>query len=284
MKGKDQTLIRVITVYQPNQSQVATQCGSVYSQQRLQLLAKNIDKCPLEVFRNDLIAQLKSWMKQKNKIVTMIDANEDVRKGPLCQAFEQLGLKSAIRSKHGNFCPPTQHRGSEPIDDTFVSQGIKIHRSGYIPFGDGPGNYRALYADIYQDSLFGGDFHKIHRLPARRLISTNAKVLEKFNKLFEQKLQEHDVHARMERLRLRSHCLFTAADALEYEKLDNIQQNAYRFADKGCRKLKAGEVQYEPNKIQHYGIIIRMCTLLIRKKCDCKVSSRIISRLAKKWI
>ena len=54
MKGKDQALVRVITVYQPNQCQIATQCGSVYSQQRVQLLANNIDKCPLDVFRNDL--------------------------------------------------------------------------------------------------------------------------------------------------------------------------------------------------------------------------------------
>ena len=76
--------------------------------------------------------------------------------------------------------------------------------------------------------------------------------------------------------------MFTAEDATEYEKLDNIQQNAYRYADKRCRKIRAGEIQYEPDKIQHYGIIIRLCTLIIRKKCDCKVSSRIITRLAKK--
>ena len=64
--------------------------------------------------------------------------------------------------------------------------------------------------------------------------------------------------------------------------MDNIQQNAYRYADKRCRKPRAGEVQFEPDKIQHYSIIIRLCTLLIRKKCDCKVSSSIIKRLAKK--
>ena len=237
LKGKDKVQIRVITAYQPNLSKMVTQCGSVYSQQRIQLLATNEEKCPLEVFRNDLIKQIKSWIKMKNKIILMIDANENVRTGPLSTALENLGLKSAVRSKHGNFCPATP--------------GIRINKSGYLPFGDGPGDHRAVYVDLCQDSLFGGEFHKIHRLPARRLISTNEKVVEKFNELFNKKLQEHNVHERMEQLRLRSHRLFTAEDATEYEKLDNIQQNAYRYADKRCRKIRAGEIQYEPDKIQH---------------------------------
>ena len=90
-------------------------------------------------------------------------------------------------------------------------------------------------------------------------------MVERFNKLFEQKLKEYHVLERLEKLRIRSHRLFTAEDAEEYEKLDNIQVNVYRFAEKRCRKLKAGEVQYEPEKIQHFGIIVRLCTLLIRK-------------------
>ena len=282
LKGKDKVLVRVVTVYQPNLNKLSTQCGSVYSQQRAQLLQNNIDKCPLEIFRSDLIQQLKTWIKMKNKIIIMIDANEDVRKGPLSKAFENLGLISAIRTKHGEFCPATQHKGSDPIDDIFISPGIKVKKSGFLPFGDGPGDHRAVYADLCQQSLFGGEFHKIHRLPARRLISTNERVVEKFNQLFNNKLKEHNVHQRMEILRLRSHRLFTEDDAVEYEKLDNIQQNAYVYAEKRCRKLKAGEVCYEPKKIQHYGILIRLSTLIIRKQCECKVSTRLIERLAKK--
>ena len=111
-----------------------------------------------------------------------------------------------------------------------------MKKSGFLPFGDGPGDHRAVYADIFHQSFFGGEFHKTHRLPARRLISTNEKVVERFNKLFNTKLQEHNVHQRLENLRLRSHRLFTAEDAAEYEKLDNIQQNAYKFTEKRCRK------------------------------------------------
>lgn len=212
----------------------------------------------------------------------MVDANKDVRQGHLSRAFEELGLRSAVRSRHGHMCPATQHRGSEPIDDIFISADIKVKKSGYMEFGDGPGDHRGIFADICQDSLFGGEFHKIHRIPARRLVCTNIQVVERFNKLFAEKLTLHNVPERLEKLRLRSHRLFTVDDAAEYEKLDNIQVNAYRFAEKRCRKLKAGEIQFEPEKIQHYGIIIRLCTLLIRRKCNCKVSLSILRRLAKK--
>lgn len=216
LEGKDKVQVRVVTVYQPNLHKLSSQCGSVYSQQRAQLLKENIDRCPLEVFREDLVSQLKTWIKMKNKIIITIDANEDVRQGPLSKEFENLGLKSAIRSKHGNFCPATQHKESDPIDDIFISPGIRVKKAGYLPFGDGPGDHRAIYVDLCQDNLFGGEFHKIHRLPARRLISTNEKVVTRFNELFNKKLKEHNVHERMEKLRIRSHQLFTAGDAAEY--------------------------------------------------------------------
>ena len=98
----------------------------------------------------------------------------------------------------GHMCPATQHRGSDPIDDIFISAEIKVERSGYLAFGDGPGDHRGIFADICQDSLFGGEFQKIHRLPARRLVCSNPKVVERFNKLFAQKLEEYHVPERLE--------------------------------------------------------------------------------------
>ena len=200
----------------------------------------------------------------------------------MCKKLEGLGLPSAPRGRHSHMCPATQHRGSEPIDDIFVSRGVKVNRTGYLPFGDGPGDHRAIYADICQESLFGGEFQKIHRLPARRLISTNYKVVEKFNKLFNERLGASNVHERIENLRRQSRQTLTAEQIIEYEKLDKIQQNAFLYADKRCRKLRVGEVAYEPEKIQRFGLVIRLYTLIIRKKCNCNVSASLIRRLAKK--
>lgn len=193
-----------------------------------------------------------------------------------------MGLVSAIRRKHGNHCPSTQHSGSTPIDEIWFSRDIHPLRSGYMSFCDVPGDHRALYLDIDSDHLFGGDFHKIHRIPARRLVSSNPKVVERFNALLDEKLTLHNVHNRMEKLRLEAGECLTDEQFREYEKCDNILINAFKFADKRCWKLRMGEVCFEPEKIQNYGTMIRLCTYLIRKKCNRKVNSSKIRTLAKK--
>lgn len=284
LKGKNMNKVRIITVYQPNLCRNSTNPASVYSQHRKFFLDHDIETCSLDMFRQDLITQVKAWLAQRNKIIILIDANEDVRVGPLSSQLEELGLISAIRSRHGHRCPPTQHMGSSLIDDIFVSRGISVKKSGFLPFRDGPGDHRALFSDIDAISLFGGEFQRIYRLPGRRLISSNKKVVEKFNRLLDEKLTLGNIHERMEKLRLRSLTEFTPDMEKEYEKCDNIQCNAFRYADKRCRKLKAGEVCYEPDKIQRHGLIVRLYTYLICKKNNCKVSSSLIKRVAKKAI
>lgn len=157
-----------------------------------------------------------------------------------------------------------------------------MRKSGYLRFGDGPGDHSGIFADIDLRSLFGGNFHQSHRVPACRLVSTNPTVADRFNKLFDEKLTLGNVHNRMEKLRIESMNGFTVEHAKEYEKRDNIQLNAFKYADKRCRKLKMGEVRFAGDEIQKYGAIIRLCTYLIRNKCNCKVSVSVIRKVAKK--
>ena len=197
LKGKNGTLVRVITSYQPNLTQNNSHPGSVYSQQRQYFQNNNIDNCPLEMFQTELVKQIQTWLRQKNKIILLISANEDVRSGRLSNKLENIGLISAIRTRHGHRCPPTQHSNSIPIDDIFISRNVPVFKSGYLRFGDGPGDHRGLFVDVDSRSLFGGSFHHIHRLPARRLVSSNPTVAERFNKLFDEKLTLGNVHNRI---------------------------------------------------------------------------------------
>ena len=156
----------------------------MYRQQVKRLKELDLDICPLDQCTIDLIALLRKWIAAGDKIVLMIDSNEDVRNGSFNAESWKIGLRSGIRTRHGNNPPPTQHKGSTPIDDIYVTQNVMIDKAGYLPFGDGPGDHRGLYVDINLQNLVGGDFHKIHRQQARRLISSNARVSEKFNALF----------------------------------------------------------------------------------------------------
>ena len=215
----------------------------------------------------------------KRKIIVMIDCNEDIRTGKMNQMLTHLGLKSPVRQKHGTCnIPNTYHRGSAPIDDIYMSDEISFVRCGYLAFGDGPGDHRGIYIDINKKSLIGNSLHSIHRQQARRLISSNKRVADKFNKLFEQQLNRNHVMERMHQLD--NHCQdsITPEQIYDFDKLDRLYVQSYLYANKRCHRLRAGEVAFVPDDIQDEGLKIRFWTLCIHKKCGCDVSSKFISR------
>ena len=62
-------------------------------------------------------------------------------------------------------------------------------------------------------------------------------------------------------------------DRKEYEKLDRMYIQAFKYADKRCRKLKAGEVAYAPEDIQAEGKKILFYILCIRKLATTKLAT-----------
>ena len=198
------------------------------------------------------------------------------------ELFRTLGLRSAIRHRHGDLnTPPTQHRGSVPIDDIYMSHDINTVRSGFLPFGDGPGDHRALYVDVTKKSLIGTSIHDIHRQQARRLVTSDKRTVDKFNNLFQQQLDRNHVIERMETLNTTCGSSISSEQQIEYEKLDKFYVEAFHYANKRCRKLKAGEVAFAPETLQFEVRRTHLWNLCLRKRSGCKVSSRLINRLAK---
>lgn len=279
--GTKKASARIISVYRPCRTNSSTHNSTVYKQQVKYFKDNDIDTCPLEQFSIDLMALLQKWITAGDKIILLVDSNEDIRDGNFDRGLRQLGLHSGIRTRHGNSPPPTHQKGSAPIDDIYVTRNIMIDKAGYMPFGDGPGDHRCLYVDVNLQNLVGGDFHKIHRQQARRLISSNTKVCDRFNALFQCQLDRNHVCERIERLRRLSHLPFTATQAKEYEVLDKLQVDAFAYANKRCRKLRMGETHYSPKEIQIEGRRAHLCTLILRKRAGCLVSSKTINRIGK---
>ena len=265
-RGKNKSFGRIISLYQPHKCDDKLHPKSVYRQQQRYWLQNKSDKCPLEHFRDDLCTLLLKWITKNEKVIILMDANENVVTGELHTRLEQIGMVSVFKTKFGTGnMPATYHRGKEPIDDIFVTKNIGISRAGMFAFGDGPGDHRGLYVDINMESFIGVDEYKVQRMQARRLISTNPLVTEKFNRLFEQQLQRNHVHEQMDKL----YNTFTIPLSQEYidkyEKLDRIQVSAFHYANKRCRKLRCGEVP-SSDILNQFGGLIRLWTCVIRKK------------------
>ena len=280
-RGKNKTSARVISVYQPHKPADETlHPKSVYRQQQRYWMNKKSDMCPLTHFQDDLCMLLQKWIRNHERIVLLIDANESTIDGPLRLRLERIGLVSAYKVKFGTGTrPATYHRGKEMIDDIFITKNFRLERAGMFAFGDGPGDHRGLYVDINLDSFMGSDEYIVQRIQARRLISNNPIVTEKFNRLFESQLQRHHLHERIDELYRTFSVPMTQEYIDTYEKLDRIQVSAFAYANKRCRKLRCGDVP-SSDILNYFGSLIRLWTYVIRKKRGCKVSSKMIARLA----
>ena len=66
-----------------------------------------------------------------------------------------------------------------------------------------------------------------------------------------------------------------------YEKMDRLYVATFHYANKRCRKLKAGEVAFAPETLQLEARKANLWVLCLRKARGCRVSSKLIKRIAK---
>ena len=74
------------------------------------------------------------------------------------------------------------------------------------------------------------DPYKIHRQPARRLISTYPVAVDRFNRDYEYQLSRNHVHEQMLELYNMFDTPMTQAQIDKYEKLDQIQVSTFQLA------------------------------------------------------
>ena len=272
---------RIVSAYKPNIVKDPAKLGAVYMQQYSFWIQKDNDTCPNVLLEQQLVEQVAKWREKNERIILMIDMNEDIRKANLTKMLESVGLISPFRQKYGDKLPATYHLGSAPIDDMFVSQDITIEKVGYGAFGDGPGDHRPLFIDVDEKCILGEDKSTVLRLNQRRLNSKLPQVVDKFNTIFLQQLKRNHFAERTLVLEQNIHYPATEAYVIEYEKLSVVEYEAFKHAAGKCRKLKMGAVDFAPEEVQVYGKIIRLWGLVIRRLKGCKVGYRVVTTLAR---
>ena len=83
---------------------------------------------------------------------------------------------------------PTYQRGSAPIDGIFISEGLNVTAGGYLPFGEGGSDHRALWVKINEVSAFGYAMEKVVPIMARRLTLEDPRVVGRWLDLYEAKI------------------------------------------------------------------------------------------------
>ena len=273
--GKQGCITRFVTVYCP----VKTGKGNTIYTQQLRVLHED----PTSRFWNDLSQLIIQWHSDGEQIVLSGDWNEDVTSPRMKEWLDLVGLKDLIIPQHEDKPPPTYHRGSDTIDAIFGSKSVVTAKSGFLGFGEVPGDHRALWVDIPNTNILGYKMKEIPRHTARRLKLDDPRVVDRYNTLLHNYFKEHNLFSRVKSLdqEFQEQQHWTPNMVKKYDEVDKIREQGMNYAEKKCRKLRMGAVAWSP-AIQKKRNTILFWTLLKRRRKGCHVSMRRILRLKKR--
>jgi len=272
----------MVCAYQPCLPSGINNVFSVYAQHGRFFDLKKDDICPRQAFVRDIGKELDTWLHMGDQIVIALDANEDMRLGPVSEAFRKRGLREAIMERHGRNVPAMTDCGTDAIDGIWASKTITILCRGYLACGDliPRTNHRALWMDVRYRVLYGHISPPIARAQARRLKLQDPRIVQQFNDKYRQLIMQYKLNERAFDLEKRSSYPPTQDMVEAYENLDSDKIVCVRIADKACRKLKMGGVPWSVG-LQQARDVLGTWQLLMKKVVGRKVSSNLIQRKAK---
>ena len=239
--GKQDCVTRFVTIYCLKST--GKGMNTVYEQQ-LEYLHTD----PTAVFWEDLAQAIVKWQNEGDQLIFKGDWNETVVNGNLTEWMKTFGLSEAITGLHGCNPPPTFQRGTDAIDGIFVSPTVKVKRAGFLGFGDIPGDHRGIWLDVPQRSILGYKMADIPKASARRLKLDDPRIVDRYLDILDGYLAAHKVYSRIRNLMntYEARSPLTPAQAKEYKELDRVREAGMLHAEKKCRKLRMGKVQWSP--------------------------------------
>ena len=118
-------------------------CGSAvsntetyYQQQARYIVEKVLNTNLKEMFREDLLAQLRKWRAGEDRAILMMDANGDVIDRAMCKNLSKgdLNMKEVVFLQTRTKGPKTDFKGTVTIDDVWVSEELEVTVDAYLPF------------------------------------------------------------------------------------------------------------------------------------------------------
>ena len=303
LNGRATHKVRIVSVYNPTRSDAYTNAPvwdlqgnkrkctkklyTVYNQHLRYLRAHGIlDKDPLEVLRDDLKIAITSWLEDQEDLVICLDANEDVRSGPLTTMLRQLGLQDIILTKHmpGGPPPATQamNQQDKPIDAIFTTMDPSAVKCGYSAFGEGlPGDHRTLWVDFPFTTIFGNNPPNLNRVYAPRLNVQDPRVVKKYCKEVTHAYQDNGVAELGRKLREETANKDVELAQETHQILEPLVYRLRMEVGSCIRKKKMGAIPWSPEMQKHFDAR-NLWTLVVKKKKRVRMSTRKIRRLMKK--
>jgi exonuclease III len=110
-----------------------------YQQHRRYFITQRKDlTCPRTRFREDLVAQLRKWREDGDKLIVCLDSNEHIYHMALGKALTDiygLAMKEVVGEFTGTPIGSTFFRGSKPIDGIWATSDVTVNNAAIMPAG-----------------------------------------------------------------------------------------------------------------------------------------------------
>ena len=116
-----------------------------YQQHRRYFITQRKDlTCPRIRFQEDLVAQLRKWREDGDKLIVCLDSNEHIYRKALGKALtdiDGLAMKEVVGKFTGTPIGLTFFRGSKPIDGVWATSDMTVNNAAIMPAGYGIGDH-----------------------------------------------------------------------------------------------------------------------------------------------
>ena len=199
---------------------------------------------------NDLATSINMSKEQREQIVLLMGCNEDVRSNTIKDFLDKVDMKEAILRRHGPTAPGTHIDGSNPIDGIFTTRALNILQGGYTSFDNRVQGQRVdhccLWIDVHIEDIFGCRNPPIHKFQGWRVKTADPRIVNKFNATYKEHILKHKISQKIFELEREVSYPITDQHRLQLKKLATLRLQGIQHADKSCRRLFTGNVEYTP--------------------------------------
>ena len=245
VEGEPGCRTRIVTAYAPTGSE-ASEEASYWKQSQRYIKKEGLKTNPKKMFREDLCKALTNWREAGDRIVLMIDANENVTDHILARMLAKIGLREAVHMRTNGPGPKTHVRGSESIDGIYVTPEIEVRGASYLPFNKDLGDHRPVMMDVTIASILGRNLPKIVPPRARRLSAKIPRIREEYIKLLEKSFEQHGIFDRLVKLSNETESSVSLQAKSALNELDKLMTRLMLEAEKKCRKVYACHHDFSP--------------------------------------
>ena len=280
-RGSHEVSVMTICAYRPCKPSTSTGINTTFSQHIRYLDDIGDERDPRQALLDDLGKFITECRNNQDQIILMMDVNDNVQAPHIQTWLQQHELSEAIAAHRDGPAPPTYHRGSRQIDGIFVSHSLNPTKSGFLEFGAMPSDHRALWIELSFDNMFGCKMGQLAPPKARQLKCNDPKVCSQWKMLMQEHAAQHKIQKKLDKIKVA-----IAADEndnwkQDFEKVVELRNQGWKYADKGCRKLPMGKVPFSPT-IKMAGASMELWQGVIKKKLHCRFSMSKIRRLQRK--